>query len=528
MHADLPLSMADDLETNAHWHGKEFAYLEGKRSVSHGQLLERGRQLGSAMYKAGLRHQDRVGILALNCIEYGEVIAAAQYAGFVYAPVNFRLAAPEIEYIVNDSRPKILFFDARYLTMLEGLRARLSSVATFVCIGGSADWAEDYETFVSQGDVAGPPLRSREEDIFCLIYTSGTTGRPKGCIWGQREFRKTAAMCASKLYLQQPDRIMLVMPLFHKGGLGMSQAQLAVGGTCCLYQEFDPAAMLHAIQQDRLSVVYLAPTMVQMLLEEPGIADADLSSVRALLYSAAPMPLPVLKEALERFPGCEFTNLYGQSEICCFGLTPMQHQPYGSEREQHRLMSVGKPNNNNFQIRIVDDDGNDCPPNVAGEIVARGGAMFRGYWNNHPASLETLRDGWVHSGDIGKVDEDGFLYLVDRKKDVIISGGENIYSREVEEAVLTHPAVSECAVIGTPDPKWGENVCAVITLKSGRSVDENTLIEHVRTRIASYKKPKKVIVVDQLPKLVTGKVNKIDLRQRFATTTAGKGADPTS
>lgn len=516
MHADLPLSMADDLETNARWHGNEIAYIEGDRSISHGQLLDRGRQLASAIYNAGLRHQDRVGILAMNCIEYGEVIAAAQYAGFVFAPVNFRLAAAEIEYIVNDGQPNILFFEASYLPMLETLRDRLTSVETFICIGDKTDWTQDYDSFLAQGEIDGPPIRSRETDIFCLIYTSGTTGRPKGCIWGQREFRKTAAMCANKIYLQQPDRIMLVMPLFHKGGLGMSQAQLAVGGTCCLYKEFDAGEILAAIQRDRLSVVYLAPTMVQMLLEAPGINETDLSSVRALLYSAAPMPLPVLKTALDRFPGCAFTNLYGQTEICCFGLTPTQHQPYGTEREQHRLLSVGKPNNNNFLIRIVDESGEDCPVDEPGEIIAQGGAMFRGYWNNHPATLETLRDGWVHTGDVGKVDADGFLYLVDRKKDVIISGGENIYSREVEEAVLSHPAISECAVIGIPDMKWGENVCAVITLRKGESVEESELIAHVRNQIASYKKPKKIVVIDELPKLVTGKVNKRELRERFA------------
>jgi len=517
MHPDLPLSLADDLETNARWHGTELAYVEGERNITHQQLLASAKKLGSALYRAQLRHQDRVGILAMNCIEYGTVIAAAQFSGFILSPVNFRLAAPEIAYIVNDGAPKILFFEAQYLPMIESLRSQLPSIETYVCIGANADWAISYEEFLASGDSNGPPLRSKPADIFCLIYTSGTTGRPKGCIWGQQEFRKTAGMCATKTELQQPDRIMLVMPLFHKGGLSMSQGQLCVGGTVCLYREFDPAKILAAIARDKLTMVYLAPTMVQMLLEQPGIQNADLSSVRTLLYSAAPMPLPVLKRALELFPGCGFINLYGQTEICCFGLTSTQHLPYGTEREQHRLLSVGKPNHNNIQARIVDENGETCGVNEPGEIVARSGAMFRGYWNNHPATLETLRDGWVHTGDVGKVDEDGFLYLVDRKKDVIISGGENIYSREVEEAALTHPSVSECAVIGIPDDTWGESVCAVITLAPGQTVSEAELIEHVRSQIASYKKPKQVIVIDALPKLVTGKINKLELRHRFAT-----------
>ncbi|MCY1301326.1 Long-chain-fatty-acid--CoA ligase [compost metagenome] len=198
-----------------------------------------------------------------------------------------------------------------------------------------------------------------------------------------------------------------------------------------------------------------------------------------------------------------------------FCLSPEQHRPDGSEKDRKRLGSVGKPYPN-LLAKVVDENGDECPVGEPGEILARSSAMFRGYWNNHGATLETLRDGWCHTGDMGRFDEDGFLYLVDRKKDMIITGGENVYSREVEEALLQHPAVSECAVIGIPDAKWGENVCAVITFKTGHSASEADLIEHSRSLIASYKKPKKVIVVDALPKLVTGKVNKIELRNLYA------------
>jgi acyl-CoA synthetase (AMP-forming)/AMP-acid ligase II len=255
--------------------------------------------------------------------------------------------------------------------------------------------------------------------------------------------------------------------------------------------------------------------MVQMVLDHPYVNDADLSSVRTIIYSAAPMSVPVLKNAIGVFDGCKFFNLFGQSEICMFCLSSEQHRPDGDEKDRKRLGSVGKPYPN-LLAKVIDEDGNECPPNVPGEIVAKSGAMFRGYWNNHPATLETLRNGWCHTGDMGKFDDDGFLYLVDRKKDMIITGGENVYSREVEEALVQHPTVSECAVIGIPDPKWGENVCAVITLKKGQTVTDKELIEHTRSLIASYKKPKRIIVVDELPKLVTGKVNKIELRNRYA------------
>jgi acyl-CoA synthetase (AMP-forming)/AMP-acid ligase II len=509
------LSFADDLEQNARWYADEPAYVEGQRQLTHSQLLAQGKRLASALYQAGVRRQDRVGILSMNSIEFAEVMAATQWSGYVLATVNFRLAPPEMAYIIKDGAPKILLFEAQYLPIIEKLRPELASVQTFVCIGGKTPWASSYEEFIATGETAGPPLRAREEDICCLIYTSGTTGRPKGCIWGHRELRQLVQVDAWLCDMQQPDRVLIVMPMFHVGGLVISLSQHVRGGCACLYRQFDPAAMVQAIERDRLTILLLAPTMVQMLLEAPDLEHADLSSVRTIMYSAAPMPSTVLKKAIDVFKGCGFVNLFGQTEICMFALSPLQHRPDGDERDRRRLTSVGKPYPN-LEVRIVDDDGNDCPLDVPGEIVARSSAMFRGYWNNSVATLETLRDGWCHTGDMGRIDADGFLYLVDRKKDMIITGGENVYSREVEEAVLQHSAISECAVIGMPDPKWGESVCAVVTLRSGRSTTESEIIEHARTLIASYKKPRRVIFVDALPKLVTGKVNKVELRKLYA------------
>jgi acyl-CoA synthetase (AMP-forming)/AMP-acid ligase II len=373
----------------------------------------------------------------------------------------------------------------------------------------------DYATFIAGGEVAGPPIRAREEDLCCLIYTSGTTGRPKGCLWGHRELRQLVQVDNWLCDMQPPDRVLIVMPMFHTGGLVISLSQHVRGGAAYLHRQFVPAEILKAIERDRLTILLLAPTMVQMLLDQPGIDAADLSSVRTIIYSAAPMPVPVLKRAIEVFRGCGFVNLFGQTEICMFCLSPQQHRPDGTEQDRKRLGSVGKPYPNLF-ARILDEAGNECAPGVPGEIVAKSSAMFRGYWNNHTATLETIRDGWCHTGDMGKIDADGYLYLVDRKKDMIITGGENVYSREVEEAILQHPAVSECAVIGLADPKWGEQVCAIVTLRPNGSVTEAELIEHTRPLIASYKKPKKVIVAAELPKLVTGKVNKVELRRRYA------------
>ena len=510
----LPLSFADDLEHNARWYRERDAYVHGDRRITHSQLLCRARQLAAATYDTGVRHQDRVAVLGMNSIEYGEITASAQYAGFVHATVNFRLAVPEMLYVLNDSKPKLFFFEAQYLAAVESMRSQLPSVETYVCIGGGNEWAVGYDEFIARGSLDGPPIRANEADIFCLIYTSGTTGRPKGCIWGHREMRQLVQVDAWLADMQGADSVLIVMPMFHLGGLVISLSQHVRGGSAHLFAQFDTAEMLAAIAREKISILLLAPTMVQMLLDDYDARGGDLSSVRSLIYSAAPMPLTLLQRALKTLPGCGFFNLYGQTEICMFCLSSTQHLPYGTDKERERLKSVGQPYPN-LQARIVDDEGRDCPPNVPGEIVARSTAMFRGYWNNHPASLETLRDGWCHTGDVGRLDEDGFLYLVDRKKDVIITGGENVYSREVEEAVLQHPAVSECAVIGVPDTRWGESVCAVMVLRPGHSATEDEIVGHVRSLIASYKKPRRVVFAESLPKLVTGKVNKIELRRQY-------------
>lgn len=513
MRSHVPLTMGDTLEDNARRFGEEPAYIMGEARVSHGELLAAGRQLASALEAVGLQRQDRVGILAMNCLEFGEVLAAGQWSGLIVATVNFRLAPPEMTYIINDSAPRVLFFEAQYLEVIERLRPQLPSVETYICIGDEAPWAIGYASFRARGEEQGSSYRSREEDIACLIYTSGTTGKPKGCILGQREMREGARTMSVETRSGPADRILLVMPLFHIGAMAMGQGVHYRGGCVVLHREFNPQTLLQAVQNDGVSILHLAPTLVQMVLEHPEVPATDFSGLHTLVYSAAAMPLPVLKRGMALL-GNIFLNLYGQTEVFSSGLLREQHHPDGSERQKRWLTSVGQPFPNTL-IRIVDDQGRDCPQGEAGEIVVRSAAMARGYWNNSAATLETFRDGWCHSGDVGVIDEDGMLYLVDRKKDVIVSGGENIYSREVEDAIMAHPAVLECAVIGMPDAKWGESVCAITVLRQGERVGEEQLIDHCRTLIASYKKPRSIIFVDSIPKLPTGKIDKVSLRKQY-------------
>ena len=517
MRGHVPLTMGDTLEDNALRFGDQPAYIMGEQALTHQQLLGRAKQLAAALEGRGLQRQDRIGILAMNCLEFGEVLAAGQWSGLIVATVNFRLAPPEMAHIINDSAPRVLLFEAQYLDVIDQLRPQLSSVETYICIGGESGWAMEYNAFLDTGSEEGSSYRAREEDIACLIYTSGTTGKPKGCILGQREMREGARTMSVETRSGPADRILLVMPLFHIGAMAMGQGLHFRGGCVVLHREFNPQALLRAVQEDGVSILHLAPTLVQMVLECPDVSTTDLSRLHTVVYSAAAMPLPVLQRGIELL-GNIFTNLYGQTEVFTSGLLREQHIPDGSEREKRWLTSVGQPFPNTI-VRIVDELGNDCPRGEAGEIVVKSAAMARGYWNNSIATLETFRDGWCHSGDVGVIDADGMLYLVDRKKDVIVSGGENIYSREVEDAVMAHPAVLECAVVGIPDEKWGESVCAVVVLRDGKSLGEKELIAHCQGQIASYKKPRLVLYRDSIPKLPTGKVDKVSLRK-----TLGKSA----
>lgn len=506
----LPLTLGDTLEDNASRFCDQPAYVMEDQLLTHGQLLTGAKKIASALEKAGVRRQDRIGIVSMNSLPFTQIMAAGQWSGIIVATVNFRLAPPEMAYIINDSTPRVLFFEAQYLPIIDQLRDQLPSVEIFVCIGDSTDWSIGFEQLLACGDDEGSTFTAREDDIACLIYTSGTTGKPKGCILGQREMRNSAQCMATETRSGPNDRILLVMPLFHIGATAMQLGTHFRGGCVVLHRQFDPGALLHSVTHDNVSILHLAPTLVQMVLDHPDVEATHFTNVHTVVYSAAAMPLPLLKRGIEKL-GNIFVNLYGQTEVFSSGLLREQHRPYGTAREQQWLSSVGQPFPNT-RIRIVDDNGNDCPIGEPGEIVVQSVAMARGYWNNHAATLETFRDGWCYSGDVGKFDADGMLYLIDRKKDVIISGGENIYSREVEDAVLTHPAISECAVIGLPDEKWGEAVCAVVVFKANEQPTETEIIEHTRKQIASYKKPRSVIAVDHITKMPTGKIDKKALR----------------
>ena len=530
--------LGDIVRRNAERFADVPAYRAHGDSITHHELYCRATALAAALAAAGLRRADRIALFGRNSIAFGEVLAAGQLSGIIVTTVNFRLAPPEIAQILAESRPRALFVDAEFLPVVEAIRADLDLELIFridappgrssgspvpVATESSPDVTSagivDYKEFVASAAGADLPFAARPDDIACLIFTSGTTGRPKGVILGQRELFAGAHMMNVEMRIGSDDRILLTMPLFHIGAMAMALGVHARGGTAVLHPQFDPAAVLADVPTEQVTVLHLAPVMLQALLTEAASmalfgTPGPLSGVRTVVYSAAPITATTLRAALAAMPDAGFLNLYGQTEVMTSGLPRELHRGDGPGRDR-RLASVGHPFPDT-DIRIVDDD-RDCPPGIPGEILVASPAMFRGYWNDSAATTATLVDGWCHTGDIGLVDEEGLLHLVDRKKDVIISGGENVYSLEVEDALATHPAVARCAVVGIPDERFGEAVCAVVELTpaavaTGTKLGAAELREHVATRIARYKAPRSVVVIEALPVLPTGKIDKKRLR----------------
>ncbi|TLX71338.1 long-chain-fatty-acid--CoA ligase [Pseudomonas nicosulfuronedens] len=506
-------TLGELLERNARLFPDQEAVVYEDRRITYRQLHERAQRLSSALHQRGMRHQDRVAILAMNCNEYFDVYTACHLSGFICATVNFRLAAPEIEFILQDSAPRVLVFEAQYAEVIESLRGSLPSVEHYLCIGECPAWAEPYDNALAGGDPQGAPLRATPDDIVHLIYTSGTTGRPKGAARSQRGDLALAQNQSATMDMRTNGRVLVMMPMFHAGGLSMMLSEFWHAGCVVLHRKFDAREVLRTIEHERIVTVHMAPTIVQQVLDLADIRDYDLSSLETILYAAAPMPVAVLQRGVELL-GQIFVNSWGMTETTGTVLPRHLHKLQGSEEEVRRLGSIGQPMTF-CEIRIVDEHGQDCPNGTAGEIWIRSPANMAFYWNNSVATLETLRDGWLRTGDMAWRDDQDFLFLVDRKKDMIISGGENIYCQEVEQALMHHPQVQDAAVIGVPHEKWGETVKAVVVLKGGATLPADELIEFCGTRIARYKRPTSIEFVAELPRLPSGKISKIALRQQY-------------
>jgi acyl-CoA synthetase (AMP-forming)/AMP-acid ligase II len=511
---DTDMTLGDVVTANAMRFPDVPAYRMGPHIVTHGQLHDRAVRLVSAMAAAGVARQDRIAVVSRNSVEFGELMAATHLSGIIMATVNFRLSPGEMLDVLNRVSPSIVFCSDEFASVITEIAPQLPSAPRLICIGGSGRTGfVDFEEFLAGGDGGRLAFVARPDDIACLLFTSGTTGASKCCILGQRELRRVAFTMNVEMRSGSADRVLINMPMFHFGAIGIIGGLHARGGTVVLQKQFDATEAGRMISEHRITVLHLAPVMLRALLDD--VTDArDVESVRTVVYSAAPITAATLERAMSTLPNSGFLNLYGQTEAIVSGLPRELHAVEGPDASM-ALRSVGFP----FPgvcVRIVDDDGRDVAAGEAGEIVVRSESLFRGYWDDPAATQATLRDGWCHTGDIGRVDRRGLLYLVDRKKDIIITGGENVYSPEVEDVLSGLDGVAACAVVGAPDEKWGEAVCAVVVPTPGATVTLAAVQDRVRSSLAGYKVPRRLVLVAELPVLVSGKVDKKRLRADVA------------
>jgi long-chain acyl-CoA synthetase len=464
---------------------------------------------------AGLGHQpgDRIGMLALNCNRYLEYFFAMAWGGFVFVPVNTRLAAPEVQFWLEDSGCSALFVDDNFLSMLKEVRAELRHVIR-VGDGGAPEGLLAYEDLIAKG-APGPDAGKRGDDLAGIFYTGGTTGRSKGVMLSHRNIVANALLCATRFGFDADVVYLHAGPMFHLADGASTFLVTALGGKHVYMPRFEPGAFLETVARSRVSATLLVPTMINMVVHHPKVEATDTSSLRFVLYGASPMPEAVIRRAFRVLPHTGFTQAYGQSEAApCMTFLPADEHATEGPNAVH-LKSAGRAALG-CEIRILDENDEEAPRGVVGEICGRGDNVMLGYWRQPEMTAKTLRNGWLHTGDGGYMDADGYVYVVDRMKDMIISGGENIYSAEVEQALYQHPAVAECAVIGVPDPHWGERVHAVVRPKAGTSPTAEAIIAHCQTLIAHYKCPREVAFrAEPLPLSGAGKILKTELRKPY-------------
>ena len=478
------------------------------------ELMERVYRLVNALADLGIQKGDRIAILSQNCHQYRELFWAVAVGGYMIVPVNYRLAPREIAYILNDSEARALLLSDEYSLLIDSMRADLKSVRHFIGIQTHGEWLLDYERLLQKSSAEPPSSLPSAEDLLWLLYTSGTTGRPKGAVHTQRSVTALVDAAVNNFAIDEETQSLVVTPFYALSGGGWDSICSCMGSTTVILRNFNPVEMLEVIQNERITDVHLVPVMINFVVNSPDFDQYDISSLKRITYGASPMPPELMKKAMEKI-GPIFIQDFGCAEGGLMTLLPeADHVVDGPPEKTRRLGSCGKglPE---LDVRVLDEDGRDAKPGEIGELTVKGDTVMKGYWKMPEATAETLRDGRLHTGDLATVDEEGFIYIVDRKKDMIISGGLNIYPREIEDVLFAHPAILEAAVIGVPDDEWGESVKALVALKPGAECSESELIEHCKSNLGSYKKPKSVEFVDTLPRNPSGKVLKRVLREKY-------------
>ena len=485
---------------------------------TYGEINARVNRLANALTALGVSKGDRVAILQHNCLEYIETFFAAMKTGAVLTTVDFRAASGELKYLLNDSEANTLVIGENYLRQISALRAELSTVKNIICLGKTAEDVPGYEEIIAQQPPTEPDTDVGENDLATLYYTSGTTGSPKGVMMTHRNLTAAMMNMLKALPLTSRDVTLHTSPFSHIAAVWPLLAHCYVGGTNVTVVQFDLKTVLDAISGYKVTTWNTVPTVILRLVEDADRANYDLSSLRWIGYGASPMPVEVLKKAITRL-GRVFVQVYGSTETYIVTFLPTDdHILEGPEEVVRRLRSCGRPLDG-LRVRVVNNQDRDIIPGETGEITVKGDSVTSGYWKLPRETDKTIKQGWYYSGDLATVDEAGYIYIIDRKKELIISGGENISPKEVEDIIYQHPSVFEVVVIGVPDEKWGEAIKAVITLKNGQTATEEEIIAFCKKHLARFKSPKSVDFVDRLPKTTSGKISRKEVKDRYLTST---------
>lgn len=505
--------LADISRHQAKLYGDKTAISFEGRETSFKELNQRASQVANGLIAAGVKPGDRVAYLGKNLDVYYEMLLGASKARATLAAMNYRLAPPELQFVLSDSDSVLLFVSDEYYDITDKVCGDCPKLGTIIAIeGGREDWT-DYTVWRDAQSTDDPHLPTEDEDDVIQLYTSGTTGLPKGVQLTNSNFRSLFKQADHLIWAayEPGDPVINAMPLFHVAGVNIGLLSLVQGAKAVVLREIHPVVILDLIEQQRIRHAFFVPAVILMLTQVPGVENRDFSSLHIVTYGASPIAEGLLTHAMDLF-GCQFTQVYGLTETTGAGtyMLPADHDP-----ARGKLRSCGIPYPD-IDIRCVDDDGQEVPQGEVGEIVIKSDIVMKGYWKRPEATEEAVKDGWFHTGDAGYFDEDGFLFIHDRVKDMIVSGGENVYPAEVENAIFSHPDVADVAVIGVPDEQWGEAVKAVVVPKPECSPSQDDIIAYARERIAGYKCPKSVdIHPEPLPRNPSGKVLRRQLRDPY-------------
>jgi acyl-CoA synthetase (AMP-forming)/AMP-acid ligase II len=500
---------------------RDVVVFEGKR-WTFAEAAERVNRLANGLRSIGAEKGDRIGMLQVNCNEYMEAYFAAAKLGAIFVPLNFRAKAEELSYMISKAGVRVLFAGDRYLDLLGDILPELPSVEQCIAIGDAKNGKRGYEELVHSSSPEDVTADVEDDDITMLMYTAGTTGRPKGVPLRHNGFVSYVLENVEPASPEIEEKNLLTVPLYHVAGMQAMLAGVYGGRTLVMMKQFEVKEWLETVQRERATRAMLVPTMLKWVVDAPDFRKCDLKSLQVITYGAASMPLEVIKKAIKEMPWVRFINAFGQTETASTITTlgPEDHVIEGTEEEVEKKLkrlssSIGKPLPD-VEVRIVDEQENALSPYEEGEILARGPRVMTGYWEDEQKTSQVVtRDGWLRTGDKGWMDEDGYIYLAGRGDDMIIRGGENISPEEVENVLYSHPKIEEAAVIGVPDPDWGQEPRAILVLKKGINATEEEIMEFCRPRLAGFKRPKSVVFTESLPRNPMGKVLKNELREKY-------------